>query len=109
MSHRQKRKPSDSAVKIARVTGVKVKLQKNKKVKISFKAVKKADGYEIYRSAKKNKGYKKICTLGKRKKSYTDKKAKKTSYYKVRAYRRIRGSKKYGKYSLPVKCKGVFS
>lgn len=56
-----------------------------KKVKVSFKKVSGANKYEIYRSTKKSKGYKKIKTVSKN--TYTDKKVKKGKryYYKVRA------------------------
>lgn len=100
----QNSETQQNTVKTAKVKGVRVKRQKNGKVKISFKAVRQANGYEIYRSAKKKKAYRKICSLGKRSRSYTDKKVKKTCYYKVRAYRRINGKKKYGAFSQPVKC-----
>ncbi len=53
-------------------------------VKISFKKVKGAKSYTIYRSSKKNGVYKKVKTLKSKKSSYIDKKAKKgKNYYKV--------------------------
>ncbi|MCM1273187.1 MAG: hypothetical protein NC225_03085 [Clostridium sp.] len=57
-------------------------------------------GYEIWRSTKKTKGYKKIATVGDN--TYTDKDAKKgTYYYKVRGYYydTATGKKGYGKFS----------
>lgn len=54
-----------------------------------------ATGYYIYRSTKKNSGYKKIATIRKNKTvKYVDKKSlksKKTYYYKVAAYKKTNG------------------
>lgn len=52
---------------------------------MTWKKVKGAKKYVLYRSTKKNSGYVKVKTLGKTKYSYTDKKAKKKKkyYYKV--------------------------
>ncbi len=63
---------------------IKVKA-KNKKVTISWNHINSTKKYEIYRSTKKNGGYKKIKTV--KAIRYTDKKVKrnKTYYYKVRA------------------------
>lgn len=61
----------------------------NNKVTLKWKKVKGATGYEIYRSTKKNSGYKKIATIKKGTKvTYTDKKNLKQNkkyYYKIRA------------------------
>lgn len=70
-----------------KVTAVKAKRVKSK-VKLTWKKVKGADGYEIYRATSKKGKYQKIKTLKKGTiVSYTDGKAKKgkTYYYKVRA------------------------
>lgn len=78
---------------------------KNSKVKVSWKKVSGANGYEIVRSTKKDKGYKKIKTIKKGSaKTYTDSKTKsgKTYYYKIRAYRNVNGKKVYGSYSKVV-------
>ena len=63
------------------------------KVKLTWKKVKGADGYEIYRATSKKGKYQKIKTLKKGTiVSYTDGKAKKgkTYYYKVRAVKKCR-------------------
>lgn len=79
-----------------------------KKVTISWKKSKGASKYQIYRSTKKNSGYKKIKTTSKKK--FVDKKVKrgKRYYYKVRA---IKGSsstgKAYSKYTSPKRSKKV--
>ena len=73
--------------------GLKVKVGK-KKATITFKKATGAKKYEIYRSLKKNSGYKKIKTITKRK--YIDKKVKKGKkyYYKVRSVRTGKGTVK---------------
>ncbi len=82
-----------------------IKSKSKKKVTIKWKKNSYAQGYKIYRSTKKNKGYKCIATIkGKKKVSYVDKKvkSKKTYYYKIRAYKKSNGKTIYSKYS-PVK------
>lgn len=65
------------------VSGLKAKAVKGG-AKISFKKVKGAKNYIIYRAAKKNGKYKKVTTLKANKTSYTDKKAGKgKNFYKV--------------------------
>ena len=60
--------------------------------------VENADGYEIYRSTKKKKGYKSIGASTEL--NYIDKiQPNKTYYYKVRAYRIINDKKYYSGYS----------
>ena len=76
---------------------------------MSWNKVRGVSGYEIYRSAKKKKGYKKIKTAKKASiVKYTNKKLtkKKNYYFKVRAYRKdSTGKKVYGKYSAVKKIK----
>ena len=73
-----------------------------KKVTVSSKAVAGAEGYVIYRSAKKTSGFKEVKTVAKSgalsfaNKSLT---MKKTYYYKVKAYRTVDGKKVYSSYS----------
>ncbi len=79
-----------------------------KSVQISYGKVDGAKGYVIYRSTKKDSGFKKIATVKKATTlQYTDKKCKTgtTYYYKVRAYRKVSGKNKYSPYSEPVKAK----
>ncbi len=54
-------------------------------MKVTWKKMKNAKKYVLYRSTKKNAGYTKIKILGKKKLSYVDKKAKKgkSYYYKI--------------------------
>lgn len=71
-------------------------------IKNTWKRVKGADGYEVYRSAKQKGKYKKVKTIKSGKTlSWTNKKLKKNKiyYYKVRAYDKVKGKKKYSKFS----------
>lgn len=91
--------------KPSKVSKLKLKNVKGKKLKISFKKVKNADGYEIQYSTSKK--FKKAKTLQTTKKSYTVKKLKKkkTYYVRVRAYRYVEGKLYYGAYSSTKKVK----
>ena len=91
---------------LSKVTNLKVKNKKNKKAVITWKKVKNADGYQIYRATKKSGKFKKIKTLkGNRVVKYTNTKLKKNKkyYYKVRAYRTVKGKKAYGAFSTTKK------
>nr|MBQ8253000.1 M15 family metallopeptidase [Lachnospiraceae bacterium] len=80
-----------------------VKSSNYKTVTINYSKVTGANGYVIYRSTKKNSGYKKIATIKKGKTvKYTDKKCTtgKKYYYKVRAYRKVSGKRVYSNYSV---------
>ncbi len=86
----------------------KAKNVKKKSVKLTWKKVSGANGYVIYRSTKKNKGFKKIKTITKAKTvKYTNKKLKKgkTYYFKIRAYKTVNGKKVYSKYTSVKKVK----
>ena len=89
-------------------TPAKVKVTaKKKKVTVSFKKTAGANGYEIYRSNKKSKGYKKAAVLkGAKKVKKVFKSVKKgTYYYKVRAFKTVNGKKVYTGYGKAVKIK----
>lgn len=77
-----------------------VKKASSKKVKVSWKAVKNADGYQIYKSNYKSKNFKKAATV-KAKYTYAKVSAvkKKTVYYKVRAYKKVGSKTIYGPWS----------
>lgn len=71
---------------------------------LSWNEVKGAQGYQIYRSKKKRKGYKKVDAIqGKSATSYASQRLKsgKRYYFKVRAYRKTAGKKGYGTFSFP--------
>ncbi|MDC7286957.1 fibronectin type III domain-containing protein [Blautia schinkii] len=79
-----------------------VKAGKNQSLKISWKKVGSADGYQIYRSTSKNGKYTRVKTITNGKTlSYQQSKLKKgTYYYKVRAFtKKNDGSRIYGAFS----------
>ena len=81
---------------------VSVKNSKTRSAVIKWKKVSGASGYEIYRSAKKSSGYKKIATIKKGTTvSYTNKRLTKgkTYYYKVRSYKTVNKKKGLSAYS----------
>ena len=80
---------------------VTVKAKAKKKNQIRWSKAKEADGYRIYRSTKKNSGYKLIKTVSASKTTYTDTKVKsgKRYYYYVKAYKKVNGKKVCGKSS----------
>ena len=91
----------------SKVKGLKAS-KKGGKVVLKWKKNKKADGYIIKRSLKKNKGFKKVAVIKKKKTvKYIDKKAKKnkTYYYKICAFVKDGSKKISGKYSKAVKIK----
>ena len=70
-------------------------------IKVSWSKVTNASGYEIYRATSKNGTYKNIKTITSgTTTSYANKNLtnNKTYYYKVRAYKTVNGTKKYGSY-----------
>ena len=74
---------------------------------VKWKKADKAKKYFVYRSKKKNSGYKKIAELDSKTFSYTDKKASahKSYYYIVRGSRKLNGKTVLGRKSTPVKIK----
>ena len=100
---------SSKAVKVAKLPDntkkVTAKQDGAKRVKISWKKVKGAVRYHIYRSAKKNSGFARIAKVSASKHVYVDKKAKagKTYYYKV--VTEGKGNYSSGKVSNAVKVK----
>lgn len=73
------------AIKLAKGTKIKKVLSTSQGIKITWKKGKNVKKYVLYRSTKKNSGYVRVKTLGKKKLSYVDKKAKKGKkyYYKI--------------------------
>lgn len=106
---------SYSKVSTIKATPAQVKLTKaestkKKQVKVTWKKSSGVSGYEVYRSTSKKGKFTKVSTVKNAKKTtFLDKKvsSKKTYYYKVRAYKTVKGKKVYGAYSVvkKVKCK----
>ena len=91
-----------SAKPVPAKTTVKLSSAGSGKIKVSWKKVSGASGYEVYRSTSKKGKYKKVKTLKKSSSvtfKNTDLTKGKKYYYKVRAYRVVKGKKVYGSYS----------
>lgn len=101
---------SVKAVKKSSISGLTAKPGKNG-IQISFKKMKNADGYRIYRSTKKSSGYKLIASTGKNKFSDCTSLKKGTRYYyKVRGYVKSAGATTvYSRYSSVVSAKASVS
>ncbi len=72
------------------------------RIAVKWKKVSGASGYQIYKATTKNGKFKKLTTVkGGSKTSYTNKKLYKNQryYYKVRAYRTVKGKAVYGSFS----------
>ena len=92
-------------VRPQKVTGVKVTSPKRKTLKIRWKKIAGANGYQIYRATSKNGTYKLVKTINKGSTtSWTNKSLKsgKKYYYKVRAFVKYNGKKYPGAYSSKV-------
>ena len=97
---------SDKDSSVVKVTTLKAPALKASKkgghaIKVKYTNIRGESGYQIYRSTKAKKGFKKIRTRSANKTTYTDKKVKrgKTYYYKVRAYKKVDGKMVYGPWS----------
>lgn len=88
--------------KVKKPAGFQLKNVKKQKAKLSWKQVKGADGYEIYRSVKQKGKYKKIKTVKKSSShTFTNGKLKKKSryFYRVRAYKTVKGVNYYSPFT----------
>ena len=77
-------------------------------IKIKWKIVKGANGYKIYRSTKKNKGFKCVKTIKKSATTVwkdTSVQSGRIYYYKMRAYKKSGKKTIYSKYSSTKKIK----
>lgn len=91
------------AVKLNKVTNLKVKYKANKKIVLSWKKDKEAGGYEIYRY--QGKKWVRIKKVGKKTKVTIAKGSAKKYQYKVRAYKKVNGKMYYGAFSKKLKVK----
>lgn len=84
---------------LKKVSGLKVRMNSDYDIAVSWKGVNGAGKYIVYRSANKGSGYKAVATVGS--KSFIDKKydPRTTQYYKVRAYRTVSKKNVYSSYS----------
>lgn len=84
--------------KPVKVTGLKVSAQSSSQIKLVWKKVNGASGYQVYRYDTAKKKYVKAATVDSSKLSYTDKglKSNKKYQYKVRAYKKSAGKILYG-------------
>lgn len=96
---------ADAATKVSAVKKARPKVTLTAgdgQVTVAWKRVKKAKGYQVYRSLKKNGKYKRVATIKKGTRvKYVNKKLKKGKryYFKVRAYAGAGSKKVYSKYS----------
>lgn len=99
-----------ATVRILNKTSLHTTSRTTTSIKLQWQKLSGVSGYSIYRSVKKNSGYKKIKTLSSKDSAYRDTKRKSSAvyYYKIRPYRNIScktasGGKKtvtiYGSYS----------
>ena len=92
----------------AKVEGLKVTAKTDTTISLKWNKLKNADGYKLYRSANKEKGYKELATLkGNNKVAVKIKKLKsnKVYYFKVKAYDKVDGKTVYSKFSKVLKVK----
>ena len=77
------------AVKLAKAPKIQKATAGSKNAKLSWKKVKGATGYKVYRSTKKNGKYKKVKTITKKSLvTFKAKKSNKKYYYKVVVYKK---------------------
>jgi len=98
--------------KARKYTPAKVTISKisstRKKVKLTWKKISSASGYEVQMSTKKASGFKKIAVIKKAKTvTYTKKKlpSKKVRYFRIRAFRKVGKTTYKGKFSTVKKIK----
>lgn len=85
--------------KLKKVTSLIVTRKSKTSIKLSWKKVNGAKGYQVYRSATKSGTYKKIKTTTSTSFINKNLKSGKKYYYKVRAYRVVNGKNKYSNFS----------
>lgn len=87
---------------VSKTTSFQVKTKSSSQISLNWNKVSQAAGYEVYRSTKKNSGYKRVKVLeGSNKNTFTDTHliSGTTYYYKIRAYKTLNKKKIYSSYS----------
>lgn len=86
---------------VPKTPGISVVSPETKKVAVTVTGVNGVDGYELYRSTRKSRGYKKQGEITDLSNLVFENNtsARKTYYYKVRAYKLVNGKKVYSSYS----------
>ncbi len=87
---------------IATPTNVRARDNDYKRLKVKWKKVKKADGYQVYEYKAAKKKYVKVADVGAKVTSWKSKNTKKEHTYKVRAYRKTGKKRVYSKFSYAV-------
>lgn len=90
---------------LKKVAGLKAAINSKGNIKVSWNKVNGAKGYKVYRATSKKGTYKLVKTTTAKSYTNTGLTAGKTYYYKVRAYRVVNKSNKYGSYSDVASCK----
>ena len=96
---------TQAKAKVTTPTKVRVRSSESKKLKVTWKKVKKADGYQIYEYKKGNKKFKKVADIDGKTSSWKSGNTKKVHTYKVRAYKKSGKKKLYSKFSYKVSAK----
>lgn len=87
------------AASVGKVTGVVSHTYDTKSITLTWKKVKNASGYKVYKYNSKSKKYKAVATVSKNKAKITKLSPNKTYKFKVRAYKTKGKKKSYGAYS----------
>lgn len=90
----------DSTPTVSKVATPTVAKSSYKSVKVSWKKVSGASGYQVYRSKSKSSGYSKLATTSSTSKVISANVGQ-GYYYKVRAYKKVNGKTYYGSFSTP--------
>jgi len=87
---------------VATPTNVRARNSAYKRLRVKWKKVKKADGYQVYEYKASQKKYVKVADVGAKVTSWKSKSTKKEHTYKVRAYRKTGKKRVYSKFSYAV-------
>jgi len=91
--------PVTAAASSGSPASLKTKVLSDNRVSLSWSRTKNTKGYEVFRAAKKNGKYRRIKTTTSRTFRDTKRKAGKSFFYKVRAFRTVKNKRVYGSFS----------